>query len=188
MCEPFGGIEKMSKKMNVRTMTVTAMLIALGVVIPMYSFPIFPPIPGFFTATFASHVPIMLSLFLGPFSAICVTIGTTMGFFFRGLGPEVTLRAASHIIFAIVGALMVRRGSKIVWLVLVTMIFHAAMEAIVMYCFGVKLSRLQETMPQATLTTAVLLIPLLTCAHHLIDFAITLLIYKGVRPALENKR
>ena len=53
--------------------------------------------------TLASHVPIFLAMFLSRKMAACVVIGSTLGFFVAGFPIVIVMRAASHIIFALMG-------------------------------------------------------------------------------------
>ena len=52
-----------------------------------------------YTATLASHVPVMLSTVVGPFASAIVGFASTLGFFVT-LGPVVAARAATHILGA----------------------------------------------------------------------------------------
>ncbi len=83
------------------------MLTAVGVIIPIFS-----PIkiilePASFTL--ASHVAVFLSMFISPSVAVGVSIGTTLGFFLGGFPLVITLRAATHIIFAVSGSIILKK-------------------------------------------------------------------------------
>ena len=58
--------------------------------------------------TLASHVPIFLAMFLSRKMAACVVIGSTLGFFVAGFPIVIVMRAASHIIFALMGAYYIK--------------------------------------------------------------------------------
>lgn len=89
------------KKMSVREITVGALLIALAILIPN----VMPKVViGPASFTLGSHVPLFISMFFSPLLAVMVAIGTTVGFFMSSLPIVVTLRAASHIVFAVLGA------------------------------------------------------------------------------------
>ena len=72
----------MNTHKKILTMTLSALLIAVGVVIPMIS-PIKIAI-GPMSFTLASHVAIMIGLFVSPNVSIAVALGTTLGFYLAG--------------------------------------------------------------------------------------------------------
>ncbi|MFO8069936.1 MAG: hypothetical protein R6U02_08220 [Alkalibacterium sp.] len=57
--------------------------------------------------TLASHVPIFFALFLSPQIAVLVSLGSAVGFLLAGFPIVITLRALSHVVFALVGALYI---------------------------------------------------------------------------------
>ena len=85
-----------------RNLTITALLMALAIMIPIVM-PLKVVIPPA-SYTLASHVPIFLAMFLSRKSAACVVIGSTLGFFVAGFPLVIVMRAASHIFFALLGA------------------------------------------------------------------------------------
>lgn len=88
------------KKNSVKHLTIAALLIAMGIVIPM----VMPKIViGPASFTLASHVPLFIAMFFSPGMAIAVALGTAFGFFVT-LPPIIALRALSHLVFAIAGA------------------------------------------------------------------------------------
>ncbi|MBF8808455.1 MAG: hypothetical protein IC227_09410 [Enterococcus lacertideformus] len=88
------------KKNSVRSLTISALLIVMGVIIPMIMPKILIPPASF---TLASHVPIFIAMFFSPAIAITVALGTTCGFFLT-TPVIIALRALSHLIFAVIGA------------------------------------------------------------------------------------
>lgn len=94
---------------NIFELTATGMLIAVGILIPM-TFPRI--IIGPASYTLASHVAIFLAMFISPKVAVGVTLGTTIGFFFGGFPLVIVFRAASHIAWALPGALYLARIDK----------------------------------------------------------------------------
>ena len=80
----------MNTHKKILTMTLSALLIAVGVVIPMIS-PIKIAI-GPMSFTLASHVAIMIGLFVSPNVSIAVALGTTLGFYLAGFPDVVVLR------------------------------------------------------------------------------------------------
>ncbi|MGX7014848.1 hypothetical protein [Vagococcus silagei] len=99
------------KKSSTQSLTYSAILIALGILIPM----IMPVriILGPATYTLASHVPIFLAMFISPGVAALVALGTAFGFFLTSTFV-VALRALSHIVFAVLGAWYLSRHPEIV--------------------------------------------------------------------------
>ena len=83
-----------------RNLTITALLMALAIMIPIMI--VIPPA----SYTLASHVPIFLAMFLSRKMAACVVIGSTLGFFVAGFPIVIVMRAASHIIFALMGPII----------------------------------------------------------------------------------
>lgn len=96
----------MQSKTNTFNLALTGMLIAVGIVIPLFS-----PVkiilePASFTL--ASHVAIFIAMFISPAMAVAVSLGTTLGFFLAGFPLTVVLRALTHVIFALAGAIYLR--------------------------------------------------------------------------------
>lgn len=87
---------------STRELTLAAMLTALAIFIPMVM-PILLII-GPASYTLASHLPIFLAMFIKPRVGIIAAIGATIGFLIAGLPIVIVLRAASHLIFAAIGA------------------------------------------------------------------------------------
>lgn len=72
----------MRSRTNTYQLALTGMLIAIGIVIPMFS-PIKVVIePASFTL--ASHVAVFIAMFISPSMAVAVSLGTTLGFFLGG--------------------------------------------------------------------------------------------------------
>ena len=93
-------------------LTVSGLLIAVGIIIPAFS-----PVkillePASFTL--ASHVVIFIAMFISPSVAATVAAGTTLGFFLGGFPIVVVFRAASHLIFATLGAAYLQRAKEAV--------------------------------------------------------------------------
>ncbi|MDT2847209.1 hypothetical protein ACFC3Z_12625 [Enterococcus thailandicus] len=98
------------KKNSVRHLTISALLIGMGIIIPLVMPKIMIPPASF---TLASHVPLFLAMFFSPGVAVAVALGTTFGFFLS-TPVIIALRALSHIIFAVVGALYLQKKPGIV--------------------------------------------------------------------------
>ncbi|EFT93713.1 hypothetical protein [Enterococcus faecalis] len=97
------------KTNSVKRLTISALLIAMGIIIPM----VMPRIiigPASFTL--ASHVPVFIAMFISPVVAIAVSLGTGFGFFLSAT-PIIALRALSHLIFAVIGAVILQKHPEI---------------------------------------------------------------------------
>lgn len=120
-------------------MTIAALLSAIGIIIPLYS-----PIKIYIepaSFTFASHVPIFIAMFISPAAAAFTSIITAIGFFIS-LTPVVGFRALSHLVFALLGAYLLKKKNNLLLsyktsipFVLVLSIIHAVLEVIVSTIF-----------------------------------------------------
>ena len=95
---------------KVSLIVVAGLLCAVGLVIPM----VMPKVVlGPMSFTLASHVAIFLAMFISPSVALAVCLGTTLGFFMT-TPLIIAMRAASHIVFALVGAIIIRKNPQII--------------------------------------------------------------------------
>ncbi|HHY31701.1 MAG TPA: ECF transporter S component [Firmicutes bacterium] len=153
--------------MGTRELVFGALLVALALVIPLafggFLGVVVPP----FSATLASHVPVMISMLLGPWTAVLVGLGSALGFLVK-LGPVIAARAAMHAVFAGAGAVLVKRGLPF-WKALAwTLPVHAFTEALIVLPFGFTLER------------AGIVVGLGTALHHLVDAVIALAVVRAV--------
>lgn len=148
-------------KVNIRELVYGALLTALAMIIPLYFRGwlqiVIPP----FSATLASHVPVMLAMFISPLVAALVGVGSTYGFFVT-LPPVIAARASIHIIFGVLGALLYRRGMRPWHIIGLTAPVHALGEALAVIPFGF------------TLEAAFVTVGIGTLLHHLMDAAISI--------------
>ena len=169
-----------------RNLTITALLMALAIMIPIMM-PLKVVIPPA-SYTLASHVPIFLAMFL----SACVVIGSTLGFFVAGFPIVIVMRAASHIIFALMGAYYIKHHPGVLTgalsfatFNLVCAIVHAIGEVLACLLFYTT-----TTMPNIDLIYVVfVLVGGGTIIHSIVDGYIALYIYKAI-PGLskpENK-
>ena len=170
----------MNTHKKIQTMGLSALLIAVGVVIPMIS-PIKIQV-GPMSFTLASHVAIMIALFVSPAVAIAVALGTTLGFLLAGMFPiVVVLRALSHVIWAGAGAYYIQKNTdlfkspaKTLGFNLAIGLLHAIGEMIVVIPFywgaGMDL--------QAFIYMVFGLVGLGTIIHSSVDFVISLVVWK----------
>ena len=165
-----------------RNLTITALLMALAIMIPIMM-PLKVVIPPA-SYTLASHVPIFLAMFLSRKMAACVVIGSTLGFFVAGFP-----RAASHIIFALMGAYYIKHHPGVLTGALSFAAFNLA--CAIVHAIGEVLACLlfytTTTMPNIDLIYAVfVLVGGGTIIHSLVDGYIALYIYKVI-PGLSKR-
>lgn len=170
------------KRNSVRQLTISALLIAMGIIIPM----VMPRITiGPASFTLASHVPVFLAMFFSPSVAIAVSLGTGFGFFLSAT-PIIALRALSHLVFAILGAFYLQKHPTIVLTKNKTVLFngrfqlfnlvigliHSAAELAVVSVFYT-MGNLPETYyTQGYIYSIFLLMGLGGLIHSLIDYNI----------------
>lgn len=150
--------------MNVREIVWGGLLTSLALVIPL-AFGGFlgitlPP----FSATIASHVPVMLAMLISPLVALMVAAGSALGFFLK-LGAVIGARAAMHIVFAVFGAYLIKRGHSFRTALIATLPVHAISEALIVLPFGF------------TLHKAGVVIGIGTGLHHIVDSIIALSVF-----------
>lgn len=158
---------------SVKNMSITALLIAMGITIPMVMPKITIPPASY---TLASHVPVFISMFISPYVAIAVVLGTAWGFFMT-TPLVIALRALSHIVFAFLGALYIKDHQNVLqsnasfWGFNIGIgIIHAFFEAIVVLLFY---TSSKAPMPSGGLVRNLLIfIGLGGFIHSLIDFYI----------------
>lgn len=156
----------MNKK--TREMVLAAILTALSILIT-YS-PVKLVLP-FFTLTVGSHTPTMLAMLVSPWVAVMTIIGSCIGFFMTIPAPNsiiVVLRAATHLIFALVGCKMLKEGKVNIYLIiLITGILHALAEGIAVFALTPVILPGEAAIPAAVIAITG------TFVHHLLDCAIT---------------
>ena len=170
----------MNSKLKTKDLVISALLIAIGIMIPMiFTGPPFRIVVGPYSATLMAHVPVILAMFISPWTAVFTAVGTTIGFFFTA-PLVVAVRAASHILFALLGAYMIKRGTNLVLTCVSTGAVHAAVEGIVVLLFfagGLSSSETYSAMAMMWITVAG------TFAHHIVDFIIACIVAAALRRA-----
>ena len=162
-------------KISVKDITIAALLTALALAIPLFM-PIKLVLEPIFSATFASHVPGILSMFVGPFAVIGTAVGSALGFI--QLGPWVALRALSHMIFGLCGYKMLTKKWNVLLVLLLTGLLHAGAEMIV----GL-ISAFIVTPAGSLLKYIIVTIGLGTFIHHCIDFVIAFIVFYALKSA-----
>lgn len=126
-----------------------------------------------YSATLASHVPVMLSIIAGPQVAALTGLASTLGFFVT-LGPVVAARAATHILFGVVTAIVVKKGfsfNKAIFLIALPL--HSIPEGLVVIPFGIPLFGAFINIVGGSI-------------HHIIDAIVTIIVIRAARPVLKS--
>lgn len=181
----------MTKTKSIYRLALAGVLCAVGIIIPMFS-PIKLVIDPM-SFTLASHVAIFLAIFISPSVGVAVSLGTTLGFFLGGFPIPVVLRALSHVVFAGLGAFYLKHHADLlnfkqtipnhfaklavfgIWVSLI----HAICEMLIVIPFY------QATLSGPELIrTILLLVGIGSFIHSLVDFVISLIIWRPVSSTL----
>jgi len=164
---------KKVKALKTRDLVYGALLTAFSLLIPIafgsYLRIFIPP----FSATLASHVPVMIAMLLNPFVALLVGAGSALGFLLI-TGPVIAARAAVHMLFGAVGAWLLKQGRPYPWVLLATAPIHALGEALVVLPLGF------------TLYQGFYIVGIGTLIHHGLDALIALLVVKSLNFAFTH--
>lgn len=166
-------------KRKIQMMSITAMLIAVGVLIPMYSPVKIMLEPMSFTL--GSHIAIMIAMFVSPLSALGVALGTTAGFYLAGFTLPVVLRALTHVVWAYAGALYLKKHPDLFQSPVKTFVFNLAV-AIVHAVLEVIIVMLLYTGYDASQLFYLLfvLVGVGSVVHSTVDFVLSLVVWKAV--------
>lgn len=164
------------------TLVTAAMLCAIGILIPMVAPRI---IIGPASYTLASHVAVFIAMFISPPVAFAVAVITGIGFLFGGFPTIIVLRALTHLIFATLGALILKKNNNILLSMKSTALFafvisvvHAIAEvAVVSYFFFSG----DVVNTKGYWFTVIVMIGLGTVVHSLIDFSIAVFVWKPLQ-------
>lgn len=174
-------MERSISHTNVLKLTYTGLLIAIGIMIPMFS-PLRVVIPPA-SFTFGSHAAIFVAMFISPSVAVSVAVGTTLGFWLGGFPDVIVLRALSHVLFAGLGALYLSKQDKerlgmlhLRGLSLVLNLIHGVAELAVVLAFNYYV--LSLPLEPVLVWPVVALVGLGTVIHGLIDMELALAVRK----------
>lgn len=176
----------MNRNIKLYRMVMAALLCAVGIIIPIVMpFKIVIPPASY---TLASHVPIFIAMFISPATAAAVALGTTLGFFLGGFPFPIVLRALSHVIFALIGALWLKKRPGTLYHTVESVLFcvvigliHAVCEVLIILplYFGGMLS---ETVYQSGFFFYIfLLVGAGTVLHSSVDYIISILAWRALR-------
>lgn len=175
----------MSNQNKLLSMIFAALLSSIGIIIPMFAPKIILEPASF---TLASHVPVFIAMFLSPAVAGAVALITTFGFFISGYPIIVVLRALTHVIFALVGATILKKYGRTLSSVKTAALFalgisalHAVCEVAVVTFFYFGNGMTSAYYDKGYLLTVVGLVGIGTLIHSCIDFAIALFVWKPLQ-------
>lgn len=170
---------------NLLKLVIAGLLCAVGVVIPMFS-----PIkiilePASFTL--GSHIAIFIAMFISPAVALAVALGTSLGFFLGGFPLVIVLRAITHVLFALIGALILQKYQYILQSAPKSAVFsfgigliHALSEVVVVALFYFGGSVPEAYYAKGFATSVVLLVGLGSLVHSMVDFGLSLTVWKAL--------
>lgn len=183
----------MKARNSIYQMTISALLCAIGIIIPVLSPLKIVLEPASFTL--ASHVAIFIAMFISPATAVIVSLGTTAGFFLGGFPIVVVLRAASHLVFSLLGALLLKQKAHILDSTPSSLIFslligvlHGVFEMLVVMPFYFGNSMDQAYYAKGFVVSVVLLVGIGTIIHSMVDFTIASFVWKSLRKVIKSNR
>ena len=162
------------RRHQTKSLAFTAILVAFGILIPLVM-PV-KVVIGPASFTLASHVPVFMAMFISPQVAVLVALGTSLGFLLAGFPIVIVLRAVSHLLFAVVGAVMIKKPVLTFGLAIFLNILHGLAEFIVVLA----LTAGAHT-GSAYIWSLVGLIGLGSLVHGTIDFYIAYFLWKFLR-------
>lgn len=173
----------MNQSKKIHTMVISALLIAVGVAIPMFM-PIKLVIPPA-SYTLASHVAIIIAMFVSPFVGVAVALGTTLGFLLGGFPISVVLRAFSHVVWAGFGALYLKKNpntlcdiKKAVVFNLATALLHGICEVAIITPMYFANSLPAGNYANGYMYSILMLVGIGTVIHHSVDFVLSVGVWK----------
>lgn len=158
--------------MNTKKLTITALLTALAIVIPMVM-PIKVVMPPF-SATLASHTPLIIAMFVSPASAIITSLGSAIGFLFS-LGPVVSARAAMHVLFTFAGAVMIKKRKNFYLTLLVTLVLHTISDMGIVWVIA-NMFGMGSILKDQAMDLVQWVIAIGTSIHHVVDYALAMVV------------
>ncbi|MDD6795799.1 MAG: ECF transporter S component [Clostridiaceae bacterium] len=156
---------------KIKQMVYAALLTALAIIIPV-QFGFLRVVFGPFSATLASHVPLFMAIFISPYVAAVVGLGSTLGFVFTGLPAPIVARAATHILVFYVGAKVLAKTHSYIKASIITAPLHGIAEALVVIPFvGFDVYQI------------LVVVGLCAILHHIADCIISYVILKALAKA-----
>lgn len=156
---------------NIKKLTYSGLLTALAIVIPL-AFGFLKVQIGPFSATLASHVPLFIAMFLGPFAAVLVGVGSALGFLISA-PAVIAARAFMHTFVGLAGALLLKKGVPFSKVIIITAPIHGILEAIAVIPFGF------------TMYKVLVVVGVGSFLHHLVDGVIAFSLVKALSKNLK---
>lgn len=178
--------------MRTKNIVLSALLCAMGIIIPMFS-----PIkiilePASFTL--ASHIPIFIAMFISSKTALFVTLGTTIGFLFGGFPLPIVIRALSHLLFVSIGCIYLNKNRDSIKSIksslgysFVIGLIHAIGEVLVIIPFYFSASLSEGFYNQGFLVSVIGLIGVGTIIHSMLDFSLAVYVWNILPKEVRNK-
>lgn len=171
-------------KRPARLVAYSSILVAFAILIPIMM-PL-KIIIGPASFTLASHLPLFLATFISVPIAILVSLGASVGFLMAGFPIIIVLRALSHLIFAVVAAIVIKKIPNLLDYPVKTMIFavainaiHGLAEFIVVYALTASTAS-----DPSYFWTMLGLIGAGSLVHGILDFYLAVLIWRFLRKRL----
>lgn len=174
----------MNRNQNILRLAVSALLVAIGILIPLIS-PVKIYLGPAGSMTLASHVAIFLAMFISPATASAVAIGCTLGFLLTTPIP-IALRALTHLVWAALGAWWLKKHPDVLYrpaqsaaFCVITALVHAILETVIIMIlfFGTDLVADKGGL----WLTVFLPVGVVTLFHSCVDYAIALLVWRPLR-------
>ncbi|SCL95629.1 hypothetical protein [Sporanaerobacter sp. PP17-6a] len=180
----------MNRNNKLYKMLISALLCSIGIIIPVFSPVRIVLEPASFTL--ASHVAIFIAMFISPSTAAFVAVGTTIGFLISGFPIVVVMRAATHVIFAVVGAIIINKHPNIIKSFKSALPFsfgigllHGLCEVLVVIPFYFSNSMSGGYYAQGFVKSVILLVGVGSVIHSMVDFYISQVIWKYVAKTIK---
>ncbi|WMJ76412.1 MULTISPECIES: hypothetical protein [unclassified Sedimentibacter] len=183
----------MNRNNSLNSTVTAALLCAIGILIPIISPIKITMEPASFTL--ASHVAIFIAMFISPITAAAVAIGTSVGFLLAGFPIVVVFRAASHIVFALAGALYLKRfpntlnsfkNSLVYSFVIAVIHGFSEIVAVIPFYFGNGMSA--GYYAKGFVMSVIILVGVGTVVHSMVDFYLAQAVWKSVSKAVKIPR
>lgn len=172
----------MRSNTSTKSIVISALLCAIGIIIPLFS-----PIkiilePASFTL--ASHVAIFIAMFISTKTALFVTLGTTVGFLLGGFPIVVVLRALSHLLFVGIGSIYLDKNRNAIKNIKSSLKFsfiigviHALGEILIVIPFYFNNNLSQGYYDNGFILSIFGLVGLGTIIHSMVDFSLSVYIW-----------
>jgi niacin transporter len=167
---------------DVRKLTYAALLTAWAIIIP-FVFGFMSVQVGPFSATLTAHVPMFLSMFLGPGAAVMTGLGSALGFALTK-GPIIGGRALMHALVGLLGAVLLKKNVSFSKVVFITAPLHGILEALVVVGF-ISIGMVPKY-AGSLVYYIIMLVGVGTILHHFVDGIISFVLAKSLSKATKS--